>query len=409
MVDQPQPVATGRNRPRTVGDLDRVSAGARGASIKKRIMEFEGARGLLALWVLVYHVFAITGVRVPAPLAGGHAVAVFFALSGFVIALLLSRARETYTGFVLRRWCRLFPAFAVTVCIGGALSHVGIMPDRTAPGTDWLHALAHLTMLHGVVPDDLLENAAGSFLNPAWSISVEWQFYLLVPLLAWATSRRPLLAWTAFFAAAAFGGRVAGAAELGGVSLFGGASLLANARPFTIGIASFAVFAWAAENGSSLAGHGSKIAFAIPLLLLSALPIAPHVGLLVWLSIFGVVLARSLDGERAAAPIRWASAVLASPGMARLGAASYSLYLIHEPVIWLARRGMAEGGLELDGWRLTLCVGMISLPVSIACAALLHRWVEVPGIAFGVRRLGPAERVERGPVADLEVARQASP
>ena len=37
-------------------------------------------------------------------------------------------------------------------------------------------------MLHGLVPHSLLPDATGAFLGPGWSVSTEWQFYLVAPL-----------------------------------------------------------------------------------------------------------------------------------------------------------------------------------------------------------------------------------
>lgn len=95
------------------------------------IPEFDGARGLHASWVVAYHLLTIS--RTPLPtrvLDGGHAVGVFFALSGFVIASLFDRRREPYLAFLTRRFFRLFPVFAVCVVPAAALSVAGLMPDR---------------------------------------------------------------------------------------------------------------------------------------------------------------------------------------------------------------------------------------------------------------------------------------
>src|SRR6476646_7215972 len=47
-------------------------------------------------------------------------------------------------------------------------------------------------MLHGVVPDVLVNDAPGAFLTPAWMVSLKWQFYLVVPLAyTWAVSAKP--------------------------------------------------------------------------------------------------------------------------------------------------------------------------------------------------------------------------
>src|SRR4051794_7077197 len=42
--------------------------------------------------------------------------------------------------------------------------------------------IAHLTMLHSAIPDYILPGSASAILNPAWSISPAWQFYLIAPL-----------------------------------------------------------------------------------------------------------------------------------------------------------------------------------------------------------------------------------
>ena len=46
--------------------------------INKKLEEFEGLRAVLAMWVVVFHVFSISGLHVPALLDGGNAVSVFF-------------------------------------------------------------------------------------------------------------------------------------------------------------------------------------------------------------------------------------------------------------------------------------------------------------------------------------------
>ncbi len=46
------------------------------------------------------------------------------------------------------------------------------------------HLLAHLTLTHGLIPQSALPYAYVTLLGPAWSLSTEWQFYVLIGLAA---------------------------------------------------------------------------------------------------------------------------------------------------------------------------------------------------------------------------------
>jgi peptidoglycan/LPS O-acetylase OafA/YrhL len=59
------------------------------------------------------------------------------------------------------------------------------------------HLGLHLTLLHGLVPNSLVPFASGTLLTPAWSLSLEWQFYLVAPLLVAAlTGQNRVLRWS---------------------------------------------------------------------------------------------------------------------------------------------------------------------------------------------------------------------
>jgi peptidoglycan/LPS O-acetylase OafA/YrhL len=47
------------------------------------------------------------------------------------------------------------------------------------------HTVAHVLLVHGIVPDSWLPFAAYAFLGQAWNISTEFQFYLIVPGIFW--------------------------------------------------------------------------------------------------------------------------------------------------------------------------------------------------------------------------------
>jgi peptidoglycan/LPS O-acetylase OafA/YrhL len=60
---------------------------------------------------------------------------------------------------------------------------------------DWaVGVVTHLTMTHGLLPDGVLPHLWLGFLGAAWSLSTEWQFYLLAVLIGARVGLRQL-AW----------------------------------------------------------------------------------------------------------------------------------------------------------------------------------------------------------------------
>jgi peptidoglycan/LPS O-acetylase OafA/YrhL len=173
----------------------------------KGFVSFDALRGYMAWWVVVGHALHITGMQdrfLSAFTAGDHAVNVFVSLSGFVICHLLLERQESYQAYLTRRAFRIFPiyllALACAIALSGAYDFVyqgdwifeREMRQLRAASTDANFATylgLHLTLLHGLVPDTWLPFSASSLLAPAWSLSLEWQFYLIAPLIVGALAR----------------------------------------------------------------------------------------------------------------------------------------------------------------------------------------------------------------------------
>jgi len=116
------------------------------------------------------------------------AVAVFFALSGFLLwrghaAAARGLRHRPATGHYLRsRLVRIMPGYLVAVVV-----ILTLLPEANhASLTVWL---ANLTLTQVYVP---LTLTAG--LTQMWSLSVEVSFYLALPILAWAAYRLPVRA-----------------------------------------------------------------------------------------------------------------------------------------------------------------------------------------------------------------------
>ncbi len=157
--------------------------------------DIEGLRAIAVLFVLVYHL----GVD---RLSGGFAgVDVFFVISGFLITSgLLSEAERSGTvsllRFYARRARRLLPA-ATVVLVLTAIAGWQVMPraDWLALSTDVTAAALYVVnwALAFRAVDYLAEDAAVSPVQHYWSLSVEEQFYVVIPImmivLAWLARR----------------------------------------------------------------------------------------------------------------------------------------------------------------------------------------------------------------------------
>ncbi|MCT7658858.1 acyltransferase family protein [Mycobacterium deserti] len=160
----------------------------------------EGMRACAAIGVVVTHVAFQTGHSsgVMGRVFGRFdlAVAVFFALSGFLLWRGHAAAARGLrpippTGHYLRsRIVRIMPGYLVAVVV-----ILTLLPEARADFTVWL---ANLTLTQIYVP---LTLTAG--LTQMWSLSVEVTFYLALPLLALLVRRVPVRARIAVIMAAA--------------------------------------------------------------------------------------------------------------------------------------------------------------------------------------------------------------
>lgn len=368
----------------------------------KRFQAIEGLRGVLAWAVVFSHLVYFAdiyrhgfGGRIAH--LGRPAVLIFIIVSGFVITHVILERPEPYFSYLTRRFMRIFPLFAVTSVIGYFASDLEIFTLlRVAyagdPDFDFvplvggiassnrqnlgLHILAHATMLHGAISDGVLPFSAYAFNIPAWSISLEWQFYVLAPFILMALLRRRLLVPAAIVLALAEAAYRAG--------LFGHfyqpSFLLAASTYFAIGIACRLIYPVAAA-GSTPYAVGVGAAIVILLLPIASVPIAC---VLLWMLVYlGLIADR--EGAPESLHARLHRRLWENPVLLYFGSRSYSIYLAHIPVIalchfvWLTMKPMA-GPMETF-----VGLSTMTVPVLIATAELLYRGIEQPGIALGTR------------------------
>jgi len=169
-----------------------VTDGQQVGGIRSFLPAVEGMRACAAMGVVVTHAAFQTGHSsgVAGRLFGRFdlAVAVFFALSGFLLwrghaAAARDLGSRPRTGHYLRsRVVRIMPAYVVAVVV-----ILSLLPDADhASLTVWL---ANLTLTQIYVPLTLTGG-----LTQMWSLSVEVSFYLALPILALLACRLPVRA-----------------------------------------------------------------------------------------------------------------------------------------------------------------------------------------------------------------------
>jgi peptidoglycan/LPS O-acetylase OafA/YrhL len=188
-----------------------------------RIGSLDGLRGVAALIVLIHHSFLIVpalgsvylgGRGTPetfwlnyTPLhliwAGGEAVYVFFILSGVVLTLLVVRRPKFnwlsyYPSRLVRLYVPVVAAVAVAVLLAVVFSRSGIT------GTAWFES-HDLKLTFEVIIKDCLLFMGTSYLNsPLWSLRWEVLFSVLLPLYVFVARRLGRAWWIAVIAALVF-------------------------------------------------------------------------------------------------------------------------------------------------------------------------------------------------------------
>ena len=344
---------------------------------RPRLLEFDALRALLAWWVVCEHTYQPCGVVLREPLHdllfAGHAVDVFMLLSGFVIFMLLDSAREPMWAFMIRRFFRLYPVYLPCALLGLTL---WVATPHPVPAAGML--AANLFLLQGAVPEFFCPHVATTILPPSWSISLEWQFYLLAPCLFYALRKRLGLALAIMLLSAGIG------EWLRRHQLFVYPSFLPlRLHLFLLGAATY--FGWERVL-STTRWHLARFA---PLAGLTVFLATRSVSLAIW-AFFAFLTLGATPGDTE--PAHWLVRPLRAAWVQGLGQISYSTYLIHFPVIQICARVM---GIPRSGQNPWLQFGILSLavaPVTLVASLLLHYGIENPCIAFGrrlVRSMGP--------------------
>jgi peptidoglycan/LPS O-acetylase OafA/YrhL len=359
-------------------------AAAPAAPATNRIVELDGLRGVACLLVVVGHYFGEVAHGFRFLTLEWIGVDVFFCLSGFLIGgiLLDNRASPSYFAtFYIRRGFRIFPIYFLTVSLVLlAVPRFAVLAGPAFPPEIYFGYVQNFVMAATGVDTT-------KWLMPTWTLCVEEQFYLLLPVILYLTPPRYVARLLFVLIASA--------------SLFRTALVWSAANKFALtmllptrwDLLFLGVLAAYArrrpELWARLSGNDRSLLKAVVFAGLSVLPVLIAADYWLGWRSFDMVGTLALGASVAGFLLLIASgapegARFRSRALCRLGRISYGLYLIHQPVSGLMHGMILGGEPDIATFR-QVAVTLAALAVSVALAALSWRFFESPLVGLGHR------------------------
>lgn len=323
--------------------------------------DIDGLRAMAVLLVLVYH---LNPDSIPAGFVG---VSVFFVISGFLITQIiqgqLNAGSFSFRQFFEKRARRIIPALWAVLGVSLLFGILILTPEDLVAlaKAEWASLLFVSNMYFWQDTDYFSRHLAGRPILHTWSLGVEMQFYLLWPVLLWAGHRYikkfyvPLaigaLALTSYIAAQWL-------MPTDGNAVF----FLLPFRVFELGIGALLAY----MPTKKLAG--ADIIFLPGLFIILVVSIIGQPPMLdAWryhlLPCLGAAMV-IYSGNHARSRV-----LLTNPAMVWMGRISYSLYLIHWPLI---------AYYKYLGFSVQLPQAIGLALVAIAFSAISYRIIETP-------------------------------
>ena len=344
---------------------------------RKHLPALTGLRFVLAIWVIVHHLTGKGMMLEPwvqtlpgglqSLLRGGYlAVGTFFVLSGFVLARSYGEHewdRGSLVRYGIARMARVYPGYLLSMLIVSPFIYRALFAGGPAAGRR-----GTLLANYGLVLQGWTGPLGVGWNTPAWSLSCELFFYLCFPALLMFFARPT---WRRVVAGAVVS--IALPIALAQLHVPGWWKPLYHTADFLAGIVASYLFDALAESRWTferigmwlygVAGSAGALLVAFPGLVRGVLnlnnALRPlNVAVLIGLAIGGGLPARLLS-------TRW---------MKYLGQTSYSMYILHVPLLWwyarYAERNTSAGSQAL--------AAVIYIAGVVVISALAFELVEEP-------------------------------
>ena len=293
---------------------------------RRRVAYIDGLRAVAVLLVVAHHALKASdahGLLARFVLHGNHGVELFFVLSGFCLSYptLEKLRREKSTSFDLVRYAahrlvRIVPpywlAIVATLVFGFIIVRMGYtLPESFRP----------FTALDVVKQAFFIDRGVAFVSVPFWTLPVEFRWYLFFPLMLWLWTKSPTIFATVgaivFF-------------------VFVSLSMLYDALlfpAFLLGIVAANIYVRQIRFGWwPLAVCAAVLTYAAltPVNWNNVRDLIP-----IWyIASFAFVVA--------AGELPWLQTCLSTPALTIIGIASYSIYLVHDPVVtFICARGFS--------------------------------------------------------------------
>jgi len=311
----------------------------------------DGLRGFLAFGVFIHHAciwyaFLQTGAWAPPASRvythlGQSTVSLFFMITGFLFyGKLLDGRPLDWLRLYMSRCLRILPLYVLVMCVTALL----IALVRYSGWVQSMQAPWHEKSLTGLI-------TAGV----TWTLSYEWKFYFLLPVLA-LTVGRFSPRWLVFSGVMLGLTGAVHSLDMHALAFVGGmlAALLGK-RPGWVSLASSVWGSVLALGALAVVVVFFETAYAPQPLMLLSLSFALIANGATWWGLLSNRVSRSL------------------------GEITYSIYLLHGPMLFLVMRFFL--GFE---WMVQLspiaywCVIAVLTPALLVLATLSHQWLEMP-------------------------------